>query len=89
MTALSPHTNMQRGYAFVLCDLGRCGSSLHRRVGRALESVSLHMLASCASGDCLSTREVCDMDHGIVEGGEDVRYAPSILCLGLVGHGRS
>ena len=89
VTALSPHTNMQRGYAFVLCDLGRCGSSLHRRVRCTLKPVGLDMLASCASGDCLSTREVCDMDHSIVEGGEDVRYAPSILCLGLVGHGRS
>ena len=89
VTALSPHTDMQRGYAFVLCDLGRCGGSLHRRVRCALKPVSFNVLASCASGDCLSPREVCDMDHGIVEGGENVGYAPSILGLGLVGHGRS
>ena len=88
VTALSPHTNMQRGYAFVLCDLGRCGSSLHRRVRCTLKPVSFDMLASCAPGDCLSPGEVCDMDHSIVEGGEDVRYAPSILGLGLLRHGR-
>jgi hypothetical protein len=88
VTALRPHTNMQRGYAFVLCDLGRCGSSLHRRVRCTLESVGLDMLASCAPGDCLSPREVCDMDHSIVERGENVSYAPSVLGLGLLRHGR-
>jgi hypothetical protein len=87
VSARSPYSNVKRGNSLVFRRLGGCCSGLHRSVRRSLKSVGFHVLSPGASRYCLCAREVCYVDHGVVEGGVDVGYSPSVRrCLSLLRH---
>jgi hypothetical protein len=89
MTAWGSYSNVERGDSFVFCSFGCGGSGLHCGVGRSLESVGFDVLSSGASGYCLGPREICYVDHCVVEGGVDVGDSPSVRrCLSLLRHTR-
>jgi hypothetical protein len=89
MSTRSSHSNMERGNSLVFCGLGCGGCRLHRGVRRSLESVGFDVLSAGATGYCLSSREICYVDHCVVEGGVDVGDSPSVRrCLSLLRHAR-
>ena len=68
MATWCSYSDVKRGNSLVFGRLGGCGSGLHRSIRRSLESVGFHVLSPSASGYCLGAREVCYVDHGVVEG---------------------
>jgi hypothetical protein len=87
MSTRRSYSDVKRGNSLVFRGLGCCGCCLHCGVWCSLESVGFHVLSSCASGYCLGACEVCYVDHGVVEGGVDVGYSPSVRrCLRLLRH---
>ncbi len=80
----SPNTNMERSNPLILSHLRSGSSSLHRRIRSTLKTVSLNMLTTGASGNSLSTSQIGDVNHRIVEAGVDVRDSPMVDLLGLV-----
>ena len=63
----SPHSDVKRGYASIFCNSRSCCSSLHRCVGRTLQTVGLDMLASSASGYGLSAAQIGDVNQCVVK----------------------
>jgi hypothetical protein len=78
MTSRRANSNMERGDSLVFRDL--CGSSgcLHCRIWGTLQSVSLDMLTPCAARDRLSTSQICNVNHSVVEARIDVGDSPVI-----------
>jgi hypothetical protein len=58
---------MKRGYASILRNSRSRSSRLHRCVRRTLQTISLNMLASSASGYRLSPAQISDVNQRIVE----------------------
>ena len=80
----SPNTNMERSNPLILSHLRSGRGCLHSRIGSTLKTVSLDMLTTSASGNSLSTGQIGDVNHRIVEAGVDVRDSPMVDLLGLV-----
>jgi len=80
----SPNTNMERSNPLILSHLRSGSSSLHRRIRSTLKTVSLNMLPTGTPRNSLSTSQIGDVNHRIVEAGVDVRDSPMVDLLGLV-----
>src|SRR5919109_229168 len=79
-------TNMERSDPLVLRDLSGSGRGLHRSIRGPLQTVRFDVLTSRAPRDCLSTRQVRDVDHCVIEAGIDVGDSPAIDLLSLLCH---
>src|SRR5213593_367071 len=84
VAARSPNTNMERSNPLILSHFRSGRGGLHGRIGSTLETVGLNMLTTGASGNSLSTSQIGDVNHRIVEAGVDVRDSPMVDLLGLV-----
>src|SRR5213594_1653616 len=84
VAARSPDTNMERSDPLILSHFRSGRGCLHSRIGSTLKTVSLNMLTTGASGNSLSTSQIGDVNHRIVEAGVDVRDSPMVDLLGLV-----
>lgn len=74
----SSDPNVQRGYSTILGDSRSCPCSLHCGIRRTLKTVSLNMLTSSASRNCLSPAQISYVNQRIVEGGIDVCDTPAL-----------
>jgi hypothetical protein len=75
------NTNMERRDSLVLRNLRGSSSRLHRCIWGPLQSVSLYMLTPCAARDRLSTSQICNVNHSVVEARIDVSNSPVIRWL--------
>ena len=80
----SPDTNMERSDPLILSHLRSGRGGLHGRIGSTLETVGLNMLPTGTPRNSLSTSQIGDVNHRIVEAGVDVRDSPMVDLLGLV-----
>ena len=80
----SPDTNMERSDPLILSHFRSGRGGLHGRIGSTLETVGLNMLPTGTPRNSLSTSQIGDVNHRIVEAGVDVRYPPVVDLLGLV-----
>ena len=65
--------------AELLASGGNVLSSQHGSVGRGLVTVGLDLHATGDTADGLATREIGDVDKGVVEAGEDAGHAEDEL----------
>ena len=84
VAARSPNTNMERSNPLILSHLRSGRGCLHSRIGSTLKTVSLNMLPTGTPRNSLSTSQIGDVNHRIVEAGVDVRDSPMVDLLGLV-----
>ena len=84
MATRSPDANMERSDPLVLGNFRSSCGGLHSCIRGPLKTVSLDMLTTSASGNSLSTSQIGDVNHRIVEAGVDVRDSPMVDLLGLV-----
>jgi len=80
----SPDTNMERSDPLILSHFRSGRGGLHGRIGSTLETVGLNMLPTGTPRNSLSTSQIGDVNHRIVEAGVDVRDSPMVDLLGLV-----
>ncbi len=86
VTARSADSNVEARDALVLCHLSSSSRSLHSRVRSPLQAISLDMLTTRATGHCLRTSQISNVNHRIIEAGIDVGYTPTINLLGFLCH---
>ena len=84
VAARSPDTNMERSDPLILSHFRSGRSSLHCCIGSTLKTVGLNVLPTGTPRNSLSTSQIGDVNHRIVEAGVDVRYPPVVYLLGLV-----
>src|SRR6266487_416020 len=84
VAARSPDTNMERSDPLILSHFRGGRGSLHSSIRGPLKTVSLNMLTTSASGNSLSTGQIGNVHHRIIEAGVDVRDSPMVDLLGLV-----
>jgi hypothetical protein len=76
-----PYSNVKSCDSPILCSSSSGSSRLHRRVGRTLKSVRLHVLSTGTSRDSLRSSEVGYVHQSVVERGVYVCDAPALNTL--------
>ena len=86
VTSRSANADVERSNPFVLRHLRSSRGCLHCSIRCPLETVRLDVLTTSTPRDSLSTSQIGNVNHSIVETGIDVGDPPPIYCLGFLGH---